>query len=330
LKPKAFRVISISVLVLLILVLGTAIVGAIARSNLARKYSVPGELVDMGGYRMHINCLGQGSPTVLLEAGKGDFSLTWTYVQPEIAKSTRVCSYDRAGYGWSESGPSPRTASTEVEELHTLLVNANIQGPYVLVGHSLGGMLVRMYAHQYSDEVVGMVLVDSLHEELPIRLPEIINSGNQIAIRQLRTLAFLNSTGIIALVPQSIPNFGLPDDAYAQSQAIMATTVFFETSIAETAAESESVTEAHDMQMTSFGDMPLIVLSRGRWEPFTFFSDAENQQYWEGWQATQSELASLSSEGKQIIAEQSGHFIQLEQPDLVIDAIQEVMDANRK
>jgi len=330
LKSKAFRIISISILALLILLLGTAIAGAIARSNLSNKYPAPGQQVDMGGYTMHINCIGQGSPTVLLEAGKGDFSLTWTHVQPEIAKSTRVCSYDRAGYGWSEASPYPRTASTEVEELHTLLVNASVQGPYVLVGHSLGGMLVRMYAHEHPDEVVGMVLVDSLHEEFPNRLPEVIDEGNHIAIRQLRTLAILSSTGIIALVPQSIPNFGLPDDAYAQSQAVMATTSFFETSIAETTAESESVAEAHVMQMTSFGDMPLIVVSRGRWDPFSFFSDTENQQYWEGWQATQSELAQLSSEGKQIIAEQSGHFIQLEQPDLVIDAIQEVVEATRK
>jgi pimeloyl-ACP methyl ester carboxylesterase len=327
LKSKAFRIISISILVLLILVLGTAITGVIARSSLAKRYPAPGQLVEMGGYTMHINCMGQGSPTVILEAGKGDFSLTWAYVQPEIAETTHVCSYDRAGYGWSEPSPYSRTASAEVEELHRLLVNANIQGPYVLVGHSLGGMLVRMYAHEYPDEVVGMVLVDSLHEELPLRLPEIIDKGNQIAIRQLRTLTVLSSTGIMTLAPQSIPNFGLPDDAYVQYQAIMATTGFFGTSGAETAAERDSVTGAHALQMTSFGDMPLIVLSRGRWEPFTFFSDAENQQYWDGWQATQSELVSLSSEGKQVIAEQSGHFIQLDQPDLVIDAIQEVVEA---
>ena len=90
-----------------------------------------------------------------------DYSATWIYVQPEVAKTTRVCSYDRAGYGWSDPSPYPRTANWRVEELHTLLVNASIQGPYVLVGHSLGGMLARVYAHNYQDEVIGMVLVDS-------------------------------------------------------------------------------------------------------------------------------------------------------------------------
>jgi len=105
---------------------------------------------------MHIYCTGQGSPTVILEAGMGDSSLIWSTIQPEIANSTRVCSYDRAGYGWSEESPFPRIANTQVEELHKLLVNASIQGPYVMVGHSLGGMIVRMYAHNYPNDVNGV------------------------------------------------------------------------------------------------------------------------------------------------------------------------------
>ena len=177
-KTKAFRIISIVVLVLVLLVLGTAIAGTIAKSNLAKEYSAPGQLVDVGGYKMHINCVGQGSPTVILEAGTGDFSLIWAYVQPEVAKYTRVCSYDRAGFGWSEASPHPRTGNMMVEELHTLLVKANIQGPYVLVGHSLGGLLARVYTHNYPDEVAGLVLVDSAYEEVDIRLPESAAKAN--------------------------------------------------------------------------------------------------------------------------------------------------------
>jgi len=261
-KTKVVRIISIVLLVVLILTLGTGIAGAIAKSNLAKQYPAPGQLVDVGGYKLHINCTGQGSPTVILEAGMGNYSLFWAYVQPEVAKYTRVCSYDRAGYGWSEPSPRPRTAIVEVEELHTLLVNANIQGPYVLVGHSLGGMLVRVYANNYPDEVVGMILVDSYHEERPIRNPE-LTKLNQDATGQFRIFALLSSTGLMALAPQTIPNPGLPDDAYAQLQAITATTGYFEMFLAELNAVEESSAEVRVLKITSFGNLPLIVLSAG-------------------------------------------------------------------
>jgi len=328
-KTKAVRIITISMLVVLILVLVTGIAGAIAKSNLAKQYPAPGQLVDVGGYKLHINCTGQGSPTVILEAGTGDYSVIWASVQPEVSKTNRVCSYDRAGYGWSEPSPLPRTANGEVEELHALLINANIQGPYVLVGHSLGGMLVRMYAYNYPNEVLGMVLVDSFHEERPIRNPELAKLNQNISV-QFRTLALLSSAGIMALAPQSIPNRGLPDDAYAQYQAISATTGYFKMFIAEIFALPESAAETRALRITSFGNMPLIVISPGHWDAVASFSDAENQQLRTEFQIQQSELVALSSVSKQIIAEQSGHYIQLQQPDLVIAAILEMVDALRK
>lgn len=328
-KTKTLRIIAIIVLVLLLLALGTGIAGAIAKSNLAKQYPASGQLVDVGGYKLHIHCVGQGSPTVILEAGTGDYSLTWANVQPKIARSTRVCSYDRANLGWSEASPYPRTATTQIEELHKLLVNANIQGPYVLVGHSLGGMLVRMYAHNHPDEVVGMVLVDSTHEERTIRNPELVKAIQGMT-GQFRMFAFLSSSGIMALAPQYVPNPGLPKDSYKQYQAITVTTKGFETLLAESNAAEENSTEARALQMTSFGDMPLIVLSAGHGQAVPSFTDAENQKLWEELQIEQSELVALSSEGKQIVAEQSGHYIQLDQPELVIDAIQDVVDATRK
>jgi len=328
-KTKTLRVISILMLVVLILALVTAVAGAVAKSNLAKQYPAPGQLVDVGGYKMHVYCVGQGSPTIILAAGMGDFSLIWAKVQPEVARFTRVCSYDRGGYGWSEPSPQPRTANTMAAELHTLLVNANIQGPYVLVGHSMGGMLVRVYAHNYPDKVAGLVLVDSAHEEGYIRLP-FLTKVDQIMTRQNRMFAFLSSTGLMAMMPQSIPNPGLPDDAYAQYQAILATSSYFETGIAEMNAVEESYTEVRALHITSFGNLPLIVLRRGRWDVIPFFSDVENQQAWAVSQELQSELAALSSEGKQIVAEQSGHTIQIDQPELVIDAVREIVDANHK
>lgn len=336
-KSKAFRIISILMLVILILALVTLTAGAIAKASLAKQYPAPGQLVDVGGYKMHINCTGQGSPTVILASGMSDYSVSWAYVQPEIAKYTRICSYDRAGFGWSDPSPYPRTANTMVEEVHTLLVNASVQGPYVLVGHSLGGLLVRMYTSNYPEEVVGMVLVDSAHEEMNIhrsaavpKFAELLKDEIEQWAGQFRTFGLLSSTGIMALAPQSIPNRGFPEEAYAQYQAILATTSFFETAIDEANALEEGFANPRIFHTTSLGDMPLIVLSAGRWEPDPALSDAENQQIKEVIEIMQTELTMLSSDSKQIIAEESGHFIQLDQPDLVINAIREMIDAIRK
>ena len=144
----------------------------------------------MGGYQLHIHCLGEGNPTVILEAALPGASAHWGWVQPDIATTTRVCAYDRAGMGWSDPGPEPRDAQTIASELHTLLDNARIEGPYVLVGHSFGGLYARMYTAQYPDEVAGMVLVDSTHPDQWTRLPPEVVAG---AIPDERLLAILRS-----------------------------------------------------------------------------------------------------------------------------------------
>lgn len=324
-KTKKFQAIYKIFLVLIILVVAILIAGAIAKSNLAKKFPAPGQLVDVGGYQMHIYCTGQGSPTVMLEAGSGDSSLIWAKVQPKIAEFTRVCSYDRAGLGWSDPSPYPRTANTMVEELHTLMLTAKIDGPYVFVGHSLGGMLVRMYAHKYPDDISGMVLVDSLHEARMIRNPDLADAIQEAA-GQFRIFAFLNSTGITALAPQAIPNTGLPADANKRYQALMASTDALATWLAELEMGEANCAEALALQINSFGNLPLIVISAGHGDRLASFSDAENQQLWENMQIEQTELAGLSSQGKQIIAEKSGHHVQLDQPELVIDAIRQVIE----
>ena len=150
-----------------------AVIGAIYQAFgteiYRRIYLPPGELVDVGGHSLHINCVGEGSPTVILESGSGATSVDWANIQPEVANTTRVCAYDRAGSGWSETGPEPGDPQQIAGELHTLLGNAGIDGPYVLVGHSFGGLYVRMYAELYPNEVEGMVLVDSSHPEQSAR-----------------------------------------------------------------------------------------------------------------------------------------------------------------
>src|SRR4051794_23263430 len=151
---------------ILAVVLGLALLGAayesVSEAADARAYPPPGQMVDVGGYRLHINCVGTGSPTVVIESGLGDWSASWSNaVQPRAANTTRVCTYDRAGMGYSEPGPLPRTATRFAEELHTLLQRADIPGPYVLTGHSSGGFTVRRFAAAYPAEVIGVVLIDS-------------------------------------------------------------------------------------------------------------------------------------------------------------------------
>ena len=129
----------------------------------------PGRLIDVGGWRMHINCTGDtrpGQPTVVLEAGSSDFSIDWAFVQPAVAAFTRVCSYDRSGSGWSDLGPYPRTLKQTVFELHTLLEKSGISGPLVYVGHSYGGRIARIYASTYPAEVVGILNFDQKHQSL--------------------------------------------------------------------------------------------------------------------------------------------------------------------
>src|SRR5919107_5263348 len=137
------------VVALLVLAVSGTIYQAIATELAERAYPPPGEMVDMGGYSLHIDCVGQGNPTVVLDAGSGEMSAHWVRVQREVSDTTRVCAYDRAGMGWSEMGPEPRDVQQITGELHTLLSNAGIEGPYVLVGHSFGGMYMQTYAARY-------------------------------------------------------------------------------------------------------------------------------------------------------------------------------------
>ena len=125
----------------------------------------PGKMVDVGGYQLHIHCLGNGAPTIILESGIGGFSLEWMDIQASLSKQATVCSYDRAGYGWSQRSPLPRTARTMARELDTLLINAGIPGPYLLAGHSFGGYIIRYYAQRHPEKVIGLVMIDASHPE---------------------------------------------------------------------------------------------------------------------------------------------------------------------
>jgi pimeloyl-ACP methyl ester carboxylesterase len=326
-------------LLLIVLLALTSLQGSRAKSALRAKYPPPGQMVDVGGYQMHICCQGSGSPTVILDAGLGDFSLTWHLVQPKVAQYTRACAYDRAGLGWSERGPKPRTMENIVEELHTLLTGDGIEGPYVLVGHSMGGVYVRAYAVQHPEEVVGMVLVDTAHEEQETRFPQSFTKANhrvQSQMAQFLTLPRLvNSLGLMAMSPEEYPEEFLPPMPEAIKDeykgVILSDTRYFATVAEQYAKLDGNMAEVREMDITTLGDIPLVVLSTSEPEiPESFgLSVDEADQVRAVWDEMQGELAALSSRGERVFAEGSSHYIQFDQPELVINAIREVVEACR-
>lgn len=268
-----------AVVALLVCALIGAIYQAIATKLDERAYPPPGKLVGVGGHRLHIHCLGEGSPTVILEAANGGMSAHWVRVQQQVAKATRVCAYDRAGLGWSESGPEPRDAAQISSELHALLTNAaGIRGPYVLVGHSYGGLYARMYAERYSEEVAGVVLVDSSHPEQFTRSPQ--GRATYEQARRLTAVAALSSRlGLIRLFDVFPPPSGLPAQQRAQVEASLSSTHHLVATAEEFSATPRTSAQVHAKR--GLGDKPLAVISAG--------------QQSAGWLELQEELAALSS-----------------------------------
>lgn len=276
----------------------------------------PGKLVDVGGRKLHLYCTGQGGPTVILEAGAGSFSIDWALVQPEIAKTTRVCSYDRAGYGWSDPGPEWDTVEQVAHDLETALRNAGEHPPYVLVGQSMGGLFVRWYQHEHPDQVVGMVLVDTYETTAPV-------NGKQVPLytltkEQLQANLPPPSSLKKPPVPTEVhPPFDkLPPDV--QKMHLWLERHFFETldvnkgpAMMESWRSAFSILHQASLKQDSLAGLPLVILTREN------VNEDEREQ--------QKDLLHLSSRAKQTIAVHSGHFIQIERPDLVIASINEIL-----
>jgi pimeloyl-ACP methyl ester carboxylesterase len=290
-----------------------------------RAYPAPGQMVDVGGYQMHLYCTGTnvgGSTTVVLETGEGSTSAAWALVQPEAAKATRVCSYDRAGMGWSDPSPEPRDAQHIAQELHTLLHNANILGPYVFVGWSYGGLFVREYAGQYEDEVAGLVLLDSSHPDQWGSTPEgRAQFGTYAKIYSVApTLARLGVMRVIGLLQ---PTSGLPTPYDEALKASFAATKDADAQSAEFLASPE--TDDQVRRLTSLGDMPLIVLSATE-----HGTPPEQEQLWRSWQI---ELASLSTNSIHQTIEGADHASLWRDPEtakLSSAAILKVVNAARR
>ena len=268
-----------------ILVALGAVYQTIATAMDQRALPAPGQMIDVGGYSLHLYCAGQnteGRATVILESGLGATSSSWGWIQPSVAKTTRVCSYDRAGMGWSDSSPSPRNAQNIATELHTLLQNAQIPGPYVLAGWSYGGMYVRQYASQYPDEVVGMVLLDSSSPEQCISTPA--TQAQCASMAKLFTVApILTRLGVLRVMGLSRPASGLPSPQNEELLASFSATKDWDTQSAEFFASPS--TQGQELNSESLADTPLFVLTA---------TGHDFEQLWQGWQTGFTTLSTNS------------------------------------
>jgi pimeloyl-ACP methyl ester carboxylesterase len=289
-----------------------------------------GQLVDLGGRKLHLHCTGKGSPTVIVENGSASFSIDWALVQPQVERFTRICTYDRAGFAWSDYGPTSNAVEETMDDLSLLLKAASVPPPYVLVGHSIGGLYVRAYQRRHPEDVVGMVLVDATPEADARYL---VNGVDKVGIE----MSYEEMKNVYApLLKNPAPPPPLPDKVEEpldrlppelQRDRMWAWRKFTRESLNDSAhwwitAESwkQEFVALRRLRLSQpyiLGDLPLVVLHRGR------RTDAELDR-------REAELARMSRNGVDRIATESDHEIHLYQPELVTQAIREVVNASGK
>ena len=270
------------------------LLAAVAETAESQKAPPPGKRVDIGGRALHLHCAGSGRPTVLLEAGGGRFSEDWSAVQVLLSRRFHVCAYDRAGLGWSDRapGPEPHGMEKQVLDLHALMSAADVRGPYILVGHSVGGLLARLYVDRYPKDIVGVVMVDPTHEDSPgyVKDP---GPGRWVRVRD-----------------------GLrPEEITPERKTF--------------AAELQALYETRVKNPKAFGERPLVVLVAGRGSPSPMRETTDEE--WHETQRKRRELlfglTGLSGNSKALLDPVSDHNLHIDDPQLVVLAVGEVADA---
>jgi len=273
-------------------------------------YPKSGRSIDVGGRTLHISCTGSGTPTVVLEPGLGEpGAMMAGWIQPGVAETTRVCVYDRAGKGWSEQAEGPRDGLAIAADLHALLSAAGVPGPYVLVGHSSGGVYVQVYAARYPDEVAGMVLLDSQPPDAFASLPGY--PGVYEALRKATALfPSLARIGVMRLI-YSFSVVDLPPEARAEERAIWSTASHNRSLRDEVAGLKAALTQAQDL--TTLGEKPLIVLTAAK--------GAET-----GWLPLQDEMAGLSTNSVHRVLQAATHPSLTEDEDVAAMSVRAILD----
>lgn len=272
-------------------------------------YAMPGQLIDVGGHRLHLSCTGAGGPTVVMEAGFGNDSSIWAWIAPEVARDTRVCVYDRAGQGWSEPAAGAQDGVAVANDLHTLLDRANEPGPYVLVGHSLGGAFVLNFAARYPNDVAGVVLLDSMHPDQYTRVPGYSTFYN--GYRRVSALfPSLARLGVSRLINPFVFS-GLPADARAVAIANASTAKAVNSQHAEWSMIPTTLTQAK--ALTTLGDRPLMVVTAER--------DMQDN-----WMPLQDELAALSSNSAHRVFADATHASLVDDETVAAQSSQAIRD----
>lgn len=309
------------------------LVGAVSQAVLARRdarrFPPPGRMVDVGGRRLHLQCSGTGSPTLLFEMGAGAWGLYWTEIQRDMAKVTRTCTYDRAGFGWSDPGPLPRSPDALVSDLRALVEESGEEGPFVLVGHSMGGWLIRAYQARYPEDVVGMALVESAHPRQWEELPPEIWESTRSASGPMRVMAGLGHIGLLRLMVDRVATQELPAavmPAYRATAVRPSAMAAFASEIMNSPALAAEAEAAGDL-----GDLPLVVVSAGK-SFDAFRAVAPDWPFGEAdrtWMRLQTDLLTLSARSWQHVSPGSTHDIHADDPAIVVTALQEVVDTVR-
>jgi pimeloyl-ACP methyl ester carboxylesterase len=299
-----------------------------------------GKLVDLGGHRLHVNCTGHGSPTVVVETGLGDFSFDWALVQTRVSGFARICTYDRAGYAWSDPGPKPRTFAQVNLELHDALRKLGEKGPFVLVGHSYGGPVMRNFATVYRSDAAGLVLVDSAHEGLRVGVggKNTIQLGVNVPFRDIPApRENLLASDKPELPPDQLPPPQPLEAIYKNLPAADQSLHLWAQNLLEVEDAENSQREWSDQSFArwladphsaSLGNLPLIVLTRlegGYTQDLDVPAAQMEQERKEG----QEKLARLSSNSEQIFVN-SGHNMELEAPEDVTAVIRRMVEAVRQ
>lgn len=311
--------------------------------------AAPGRLIDIGGYRLHLISMGQGDPAVVMISGSGDFSFDWGLVQPQVAAFARACAYDRAGDAWSDPGPVPRTMRQEAYELHLLLEKAGLKGPYVLVGHSLGGLIARVFAARFPRDAAGMVLVDATDPDTTLDM-----NGKLVRMRKLakgRPVPAEQTLRTSPPQPPSAADIRRFQDYQKRLGAASLTSPYdklpapnqawdvWARSRPPRAARGEDLWPEELQQMYEetrtkahpLGDIPLIVLGSAReTPPPADKTAAEWKRLGDEKRRQRIAQSGLSRNGKIIFDKTSGHAMQFDHPERVIQAIREVVAAARR
>ena len=307
---------------------------------MARRPLPPGDLIDVGGFRLHLTCQGRG-PSVIFDAALGGSSISWSLVQPEVARFARACAYDRAGFGWSDAGPFPRTAGRAADELRVLLDRAAVPPPFVLVGHSFGGLVARIFATRFRADTAALVLVDPAHPEdwatpapkekikieRGVALCRYGGTAARLGIARIVTaLASIGAYGVARAIVRVVsrgglsredegilaPVWKLPREARAPLRRFWTEPRFFDALGNQIANMCTSAAEVLEASASGYGDLPLVTISS------TDPGEYRLRQ--------QDALARLSTRGRHVIALNSGHWVPLDEPGVVVDAVRHALD----